>query len=94
MVFLCPSFRIGVANLHLFLESFQKGLGTQVKIRTAFHPQTYGQAERTIHTLEDMLRARFIDFKESWYGELSFIEFSYNNSYHSSISIEPFEALY
>ena len=45
--------------------SFQKGLGTQVKLSTIFHPQKHGQAERTIQNLEDMLRAYSIDFKEN-----------------------------
>ena len=46
-----------------FWRSFQKGLGTQVKLSTIFHPQTNGQAERNIQTLEDMLRPSIIDFK-------------------------------
>ena len=66
----------------------------QVKISTAFHPQTDGQAERTIQTLEDMLRACVIDFRGNWDDHLPLIEFSYNNSYHSSIGMAPFEALY
>ncbi|WMV18705.1 hypothetical protein MTR67_012090 [Solanum verrucosum] len=53
-----------------------------------------GQAERTIQTLEDMLRACVIDFKGNWDDHLPLIEFSYNNSYHSSIAMAPFEALY
>ncbi|WMV29586.1 hypothetical protein MTR67_022971 [Solanum verrucosum] len=53
-----------------------------------------GQAERTIQTLEDMLRACVIDFKSNWDDHLPLIEFSYNNSYHSSIAMAPFEALY
>ena len=77
-----------------FWRSFQSGLGTQVKLSTAFHPQTDGQAERTIQTLEDMLRACVIDFKGNWDDHLPLIEFSYNNSYHSSIAMAPFEALY
>ena len=77
-----------------FWKSFQKGLGTQVNLSTAFHPQTDGQAERTIQTLEDMLRACVIDFKGSWNDHLPLIEFAYNNSYHSSIQIAPYEALY
>jgi len=40
-----------------FWKSFQKGLGSKVNLSTAFHPQTDGQVERTIQTLEDMLRA-------------------------------------
>ena len=61
---------------------------------TAYHPQTDGQSERTIQTLEDMLRACVIDFGGNWDAHLSLVEFSYNNSYHSSIRMAPFEALY
>jgi len=68
-----------------FWKSFQKGLGTQVNLSTSFHPQTDGQAERTIHTLEDILRACVINFKGSWDDHLPLIELAYNNSYHSSI---------
>ncbi|KAF3654575.1 hypothetical protein FXO37_16420 [Capsicum annuum] len=71
-----------------------KGLGTQVYLRTAFHPQTNSQAERTIQTLEVMLRACAIDFKGSWDDHLPLIEFAYNNSYHSSIKMASFEDLY
>ncbi|GJS49791.1 putative reverse transcriptase domain-containing protein [Tanacetum coccineum] len=53
-----------------------------------------GQSERTIQTLEDMLRACVIDFGGSWDVHLSLAEFSYNNSYHTSIRCTPFEALY
>ena len=77
-----------------FWKSFQKGLVTQARLSTTFHPQTDGQAERTIQTLEDMLRACVIDFKGSWDDHLPFIEFAYNNSYHSSIPMSPYEALY
>ena len=41
-----------------------------------------------------MLRACTIDFKGSWDDHLPLIDFSYNNSYHSSIQTAPFEALY
>ncbi|KAH0711565.1 hypothetical protein KY289_007524 [Solanum tuberosum] len=77
-----------------FWKSFQKGLGSKVNLSTAFHPQTDGQAERTIQTLEDMLRACVIDFKGNWDDHLPLIEFAYNNSYHSSIQMAPYEALY
>ena len=53
-----------------------------------------GQAERTIKTLEDMLRACVIDLKGSWDDHLQMIEFFYSNSYHSNIGMAPFEALY
>ncbi|GJX40500.1 putative reverse transcriptase domain-containing protein [Tanacetum coccineum] len=72
----------------------QKPLGTRLDISMAYHPQTDGQSERTIQTLEDMLRACVIDFGRSWNIHLPLAEFSYNNSYHSSIRCAPFEALY
>ncbi|GJW06191.1 putative reverse transcriptase domain-containing protein [Tanacetum coccineum] len=59
-----------------------------------YHPETDGQSERTIQTLEDMLRACVIDFSGSWDTHLPLVEFSYNNSYHTSIKCAPFEALY
>ncbi|GJU39815.1 putative reverse transcriptase domain-containing protein [Tanacetum coccineum] len=75
-------------------KSFQKALGTRLDISIAYHPQTDGQSERTIQTLEDMLRACVIDFENGWDRHLLLIEFSYNNSYHTSIKAAPFEALY
>ncbi|MCF6774896.1 transposase family protein [Corynebacterium sp. MC-12] len=77
-----------------FWRSFQRGLGTKVKLSTTFYPQTDGQAERTIQTLEDMLRACVLEFKGSWDEHLPLIEFAYNNSYHSSIGMAPFETFY
>ena len=61
---------------------------------TTFHPQTDGQSERTIQTLEDMLRACVLDFNGSWEDLLPLVEFSYNNSYQESIQMAPYEALY
>ncbi|GKB51671.1 putative reverse transcriptase domain-containing protein [Tanacetum coccineum] len=55
---------------------------------------TGGQSERTIQTLEDMLRACVVDFGKGWDRHLPLVEFSYNNSYHTSIKAAPFEALY
>ncbi|GJW09913.1 putative reverse transcriptase domain-containing protein [Tanacetum coccineum] len=77
-----------------FWKSLQKALGTSLDMSTAYHPQTDGQSERTIQTLEDMLRACVIDFGNGWVKHLPLVEFSYNNSYHASIKAAPFEALY
>ncbi|GJT69946.1 reverse transcriptase domain-containing protein [Tanacetum coccineum] len=77
-----------------FWQSMQSALGTQLDMSTAYHPQTDGQSERTIQTLEDMLRACVIDFGKGWERHLPLVEFSYNNSYHASIKAAPFEALY
>ena len=65
-----------------------------MNMSTAYQPQTDGQSERTIQTLEDMLRMCALDFKGSWDKNLPLIEFSYNNSYHASIGMPPYEALY
>ncbi|KAK1424218.1 hypothetical protein QVD17_19539 [Tagetes erecta] len=75
-------------------RSLQKSLGTRLNLSTVYHPQTDGQTERTIQTLEDMLRACALDFGKRWESHLPLIEFSYNNSYHTSIKMAPFEALY
>src|ERR687886_74190 len=77
-----------------FWKSLQECLGTRLDMSTAYHPQTDGQSERTIQTLEDMLRACVIDFGKGWDKHLPLAEFSYNNSYHTSIKAAPFEALY
>ncbi|GJU13362.1 putative reverse transcriptase domain-containing protein [Tanacetum coccineum] len=72
----------------------QSALGTQLDMSTSYHPETDGQSERTIQTLEDMLRACVIDFGKGWERHLPLVEFSYNNSYHASIKATPFKALY
>ncbi|KAI3771831.1 hypothetical protein L6452_03000 [Arctium lappa] len=77
-----------------FWVSLQKELGMRLNLSTTYHPQTDGQSERTIQTLEDMLRSRVIDYGGSWDSHLPLVEFTYNNSYHSSIGMAPFEALY
>ena len=77
-----------------FWSGFQKAMGTTLDMSTAFHPQTDGQTERVNQVMEDMLRACILDFKGSWEDHLPLIEFCYNNSYHSSIGMAPYEALY
>ncbi|GJS68477.1 putative reverse transcriptase domain-containing protein [Tanacetum coccineum] len=78
---------------HLW-QALQKALGTKLHMSTAYHPETDDQSERTIQTLEDMLRACVMEFGGSWDTHLPLVEFSYNNSYHASIKCAPFEALY
>ncbi|GKB84070.1 putative reverse transcriptase domain-containing protein [Tanacetum coccineum] len=79
------------ARLYLKERAFQKALGTRLDMSTAYHPQTDVQSKRTIQTLEDMLRACMIDFRNGWDRHLPLIEFSYNNSYYTSIKAAPFE---
>ncbi|GJY43577.1 putative reverse transcriptase domain-containing protein [Tanacetum coccineum] len=66
-------------------RSLQKALGTSLNMSIAYHPRTDGQSERTIQTLEGMLRACVINFRNGWVKHLTLVKFSYNNSYHASI---------
>ena len=77
-----------------FWQSLHEALGTKLRLSSAYHPQTDGQSERTIQSLEDLLRACVLEHKGSWDGFLPLIEFTYNNSFHASIGMAPFEALY
>ncbi|GJY10747.1 putative reverse transcriptase domain-containing protein [Tanacetum coccineum] len=77
-----------------FWQSMQEALGIRLDMSTAYHHQTDGQSEHTIQTLEDMLRACILDFGGSWDVHLPLVEFSYNNTYPSSVRYSLFEALY
>ncbi|KAI3695283.1 hypothetical protein L1987_78278 [Smallanthus sonchifolius] len=77
-----------------FWKRFHEAMGNRLNISTAFHPQTDGQSERTIQTLEDMLHACIIDFGDSWDSHLPLAAFSYNNSHHTTIGMPPYEMLY
>ncbi|GKA48433.1 putative reverse transcriptase domain-containing protein [Tanacetum coccineum] len=76
----CPvsSFQTVDGRDHVALkwQALQEALGTRLDMSTAYHPQTDGQSERTIQTLEDMLRACVMDFGGSWDTHLPLIEFS------------------
>nr|GEX17382.1 hypothetical protein [Tanacetum cinerariifolium] len=73
-------------------DTIWKAMGTRLDMSTVYHPETDGQSERIIQTLEDMLRTCVIDFGNGWKRHLLLVEFSYNNSYHASIKAAPFEA--
>nr|GEV92080.1 putative reverse transcriptase domain-containing protein [Tanacetum cinerariifolium] len=78
----------------VLMQREKKALGTNLDMSTAYHPKTDGQSKRTIQTIEDMLRACAIDFRKGWVKHLPLVDFSYNNSYHASIKVAPYEALY
>ncbi|GJX45992.1 putative nucleotidyltransferase, ribonuclease H [Tanacetum coccineum] len=78
----------------LALPRLQKAWGTRLKFSTAFHPETDGQSERTIQTLEDMLRSCALEWAGNWDDYICLVEFAYNNSWHASIKCAPFEMLY
>ncbi|GKE99663.1 putative reverse transcriptase domain-containing protein, partial [Tanacetum coccineum] len=63
-----------------FWKSLHKALGTRLDMSTAYHPETDGQSERTIQTLEDMLRACVLDF-----GKAALFEALYGRKCRSPI---------
>jgi transposase InsO family protein len=77
-----------------FWTSLQLALGTQLNLRTTYHPETYGKTERVNQVMEYMLKMYVMDNQTHWEKYLPLVEFSYNNSFHSSIGIPPYEALY
>nr|GFC64008.1 putative nucleotidyltransferase, ribonuclease H [Tanacetum cinerariifolium] len=77
-----------------FWKGLQNAWGTRLKFSTAFHPETDGESERTIQTLEDMLRSCALEWTGNWYEYLCLVEFAYNNNWHASIKAAPYEILY
>eukprot|EP00253_Pinus_taeda_P003088 PITA_03088 len=77
-----------------FWTSLQSALGTQLNLSTAYHPETNGKTERVNQVLEDMLRMYIMDNQTQWERYLPLVEFAYNNNYHSSIGVPPYQALY
>ncbi|XP_074298385.1 uncharacterized protein LOC141629255 [Silene latifolia] len=75
-------------------QELQSLMGTRLKMSTAFHPTTDGRPRGLFGPWRISLRACVMEFGGSWEERLDLIEFSYNNSYHASIGMAPFEALY
>eukprot|EP00253_Pinus_taeda_P023153 PITA_23153 len=81
-----------------FTSTFWKTLfaefETQLNFSTAYHPQTDGQTERVNQVVEYMLRAYVMQQPMLWEEYLHLVEFAYNNGYHTSTQMSPFEVLY
>jgi hypothetical protein len=73
-----------------FWKSFHENMDKKLNFSSAYHRQ----AERTNQVLEDMLRACALQHGSSCDKSLPYAEFSYNNSYQTSLKISPFEARY
>jgi len=76
-----------------FWKSLSEAMGTKLQPGMIALSQIDRQSERTIQILEDMLRDCMLDFGRNWDKHLALVEFAYNNSYQSIISMPPFEAL-
>ncbi|XP_075499278.1 uncharacterized protein LOC142537666 [Primulina tabacum] len=81
-------------SMNQYAESLHRALVSKLAFSTAYHPQSDEQSERVIQILEDLLRSCTIDFPSSWDSKLPLIEFTFNNSYHTTIGMAPYEALY
>nr|GEW98493.1 putative reverse transcriptase domain-containing protein [Tanacetum cinerariifolium] len=77
-----------------FWKGLQNAWGTRLKFSMSFHPKTDGQTERTIQTLEDMLRSCALEWTINWDEYLCLVEFANNNIWHASIKAAPYEFLY
>eukprot|EP00253_Pinus_taeda_P026205 PITA_26205 len=78
----------------VFWKTLFEELETQLSFSTTYHPQTDGQTGWVNQVVEDMLRAYVMQKPNKWEDYLHLVEFSYNNGYHTSLQMSPFEALY
>ncbi|KAH9293928.1 hypothetical protein KI387_040867, partial [Taxus chinensis] len=76
-----------------FWQTLNAALGTKLNFSSAYHPEMDGQTERVNQVLEDMLRMYCMDQQYKWEEYLPLVEFAYNNTYHASLKMAPFEAL-
>jgi transposase InsO family protein len=71
-----------------------KSLNVKLKFSSAYHPQTDGQSERVNQCLENYLRCMVFQSPKKWKSQLSTVEWWYNTSFHTSLKMAPFQALY
>jgi hypothetical protein len=83
--------RIFTSNLW---QTVFKSLKVQLKLSTAYHPQTDGQSERVNQCLESYLRCMVFQGPKKWASWLALAKWWYNTSYHTALKLSPFQALY
>lgn len=66
----------------------------RLRFSTAYHPQTDGQTERVNQCLESYLRSMTFQEPNHWHSWLALAEWWYNTTYHTSIQMTPFQAMY
>jgi hypothetical protein len=84
----------GTQFISRFWEKLHMAMDTRLNFSSAYHPQMDYQTERVNQILEDLLRAYALKDSKSWNKCLPYVEFSYNNSYQTSLKMLPFEVLY
>jgi transposase InsO family protein len=77
-----------------FRKGFFKGFRTNLNFSTSYHPESNGKTEKVNKVIEDILRMYVMDKPSRWEDCLDLVEFTYNNGYHASLNMSPFEALY
>lgn len=83
-----------MAVLIIIMEKFSRRTWHEIEYEYNFSPSNRWEIEKTIQTLQDMLRACVLDFGGNWDDHLCLVEFSYNNSYNASIGMPPYKMLY
>jgi transposase InsO family protein len=76
-----------------FWRGWFKGFGINMNFSTSYHPQSDGNIEIVNQVIGYMLRMYVMD-KPYQEGYFHLVEFDYNNGYHDSLNMSPFEALY
>jgi hypothetical protein len=82
----------------VFMSSFWKELfrmqGTQLKMSSAYHPESDGQTEVVNRCLETYLRCFVADQPKTWVSWVHWAEFWFNTNYHAATERTPFEIVY
>ena len=77
-----------------FWTAMFQSLGTLLNLSSVYHPETDGQTERVNQVIEDMLGSYCNQQPSLWLKYLPLVEFAYNSSFHKSVGMSPFKALY
>jgi hypothetical protein len=77
-----------------FWKGLFKGFRTNLNFSTVYHPESDGQTERVNRVIKNILRMYVMDKPSRWEDYLHLVEFTYNNGYHTSLKMSPFEVLY
>ena len=73
-----------------FWEHLHRLVGTQLRMSSAYHPQTDGSTERANRTVTQMLRQCINDKHTDWVARLPAIEFAINSARSESTGYAPF----
>jgi hypothetical protein len=68
--------------------------GVELRMSSAYHPQSDGQTERVNQCMETFLRCFANATPSKWFDWLHLAEFWYNTTWHSSLQRSPFQVLY